>query len=85
MLESWQKVGRDVLRFNPGAAAPFSLPPLVQGHVPLPPRLFSPVYCGGIGIIAVFLKSLPELAVICKFGLEEKKKKKKKRRRKFKQ
>lgn len=83
MLESWQKVGRDVLRFNPGAAAPLSLPPLVQGHVPLPARLFSPVYHGGIGIIAVFLKSLPELAVICKFGLEGKKKKKK--RRKFKQ
>ena len=78
MLESWQKVGRDVLRFNPGAAAPFSLPSLVQGHVPLPPSLFSSVYRGGIGIIAVFLKSLPELAVICKFGLQEKKKKKKK-------
>lgn len=74
LLESRQEVGRDVLGFNPGAAASFSFPSFIQGHIPLPSCFFSSVYCWGIGIIAVFLKSLPELAVICKFGLGEKKK-----------
>lgn len=69
LLESWQEVGRDVLGFHPGAAATFRFPSLVQGHVPFASRVFSSMYCWGIGVIAVFLKSLPELAVICKFGL----------------
>lgn len=69
LLEPWQEVGRDVLGFHSGAAAPFRFPSLVQSHVPLSSRVFSSVNCWGIGVVAVFLKSLPELAVICKFGL----------------
>lgn len=62
-----------MLGFDPWAAASLGLPSLIQGHVPLPPRLFSSVDGGRIGIIAVFLKSLPELTVICKFSLEREK------------
>lgn len=75
LLESWQKVGRDVLGFNPRAAASLSFPSLVEGHIPFPACWLSSVYCWGIGIIAVFLESLPELAVIGKFGLVGGKKK----------
>lgn len=45
LLESWQKVGGDVLGFDPGAAAPLGLPSLIEGHVPLPARWLSSVYC----------------------------------------
>lgn len=75
LLESWQEVGRDVLGFHPRAAASLSFPSFVQGHIPLPSSFLSSVYCWGISIIAVFLKSFPEFTVICKFGLGGKKKK----------
>lgn len=64
-----------MLGFDPGAAAPLSLPSLVEGHVPLPARRLSSVDRRSVGVIAVLLKSLPELAVICKFGLGGEKKK----------
>lgn len=74
LLESWEEVGRDVLGLHPRTAASLCFSSFVQGHVPLPTRFFSSVYCWGIGVIAVFLKSFPELAVICKFGLEKNRK-----------
>lgn len=58
-----------MLGFDSWAAASLGFPSLVQGHVPLSACLFSSVDRGRIGIIAVFLESLPELTVIRKFGL----------------
>lgn len=64
-----------MLGFDPGAAAPLGLASLVEGHVPLPARRLSSVYGRSVGVVAVFLKSLPELAVVCKLGLGGDKKK----------
>lgn len=60
----------DVLGPGTGAAAPLGFAPLVECHVPLPPRARAAVDGRGVGVVAVLLESLPKLAIRREPGLQ---------------
>lgn len=68
--EAGQEVRGDVLGPSTGAAAPLGFAPLVEGHVPLAPRARAAMHGRGVGVVAVLLEALPEMAVHCEPGLQ---------------
>lgn len=69
LSETGQEVCGDVLGAGAGAAAPLGLAPLVEGHVPLAARAAAAVHGRGVGVVAVLLEALPELALGCEMRL----------------
>lgn len=65
-----QEMCGNMLWFHTGAGAHFRFAPFVQRHKPLAPTPVVPVCCWGICVIAVLLKSLPELAIFCELFLK---------------
>lgn len=59
-----------MLGLHPGTGPHFGLAPFVQGHKPFSSSPVVFVYHRGVRVVAVFLKSFPELAIICKFFLK---------------
>lgn len=53
-----------MLGFDPWTGAHFGFPSLVEGHVPVATGPVVPVDDRGVRVVAVLLKTLPELAVV---------------------
>lgn len=66
-----QEVRGDVLRLDPRTGAHFGFASLVEGHVPLASGAAVPVEERGVGVVAVLLEALPELAVVGEPLLEQ--------------